>query len=143
NEITDVGGFDFGLVITKYFEGYINGDDFLKKSSLRWLRGEYTTKTEARLSLGVREIINDSNYYDMLKNFSKFFKQIGYKGFVINIDEAINLYKITNSLMREKNYEKILSMYNDCYQNRGNNIFINIAGTNEFLSNETRGLFSY
>lgn len=143
NEITDVGGFDFGLVITKYFEGYINGDDFLKKSSLRWLRGEYTTKTEARLSLGVREIVNDSNYYDMLKNFSKFFKQIGYKGFVINLDEAINLYKITNSLMREKNYEKILSMYNDCYQNRGNNIFINIAGTNEFLSNETRGLFSY
>jgi len=143
NEITDVGGFDFGLVLSKYFEGYISGDEFLMKSALRWLRGEFTTKTEARTTLGVREIINDSNYYDMLKNFGKFFKALGYKGFVINIDEAVNLYKITNSLMREKNYEKILSIYNDCYQNKSNNLFLNIAGTNEFLLSEFRGLFSY
>lgn len=142
NNITDVGGFDFGLVLSKYFEGYINSDDNLMKSALKWLRGEYTTKTEAKMNLGVREIINDSNYYDMLKNFSKFFIQLGYKGFVINFDEAINLYK-TISKMREKNYEKILSIYNDCYQDKGHNLLINFAGTEEFLTNEVRGLYSY
>jgi len=92
---------------------------------------------------GVREVINDQNYYDMLKNFSRLFVSIGYSGFIINLDEAINLYKISTSVMREKNYEKILMIYNDCFQGKVSNFFINFAGTKEFLENERRGLFSY
>nr|WP_295863430.1 ATP-binding protein [uncultured Chitinophaga sp.] len=143
NNITEVGGFDFGLVVTKYYEGYIQDDEQLRKNALRWLKGEYSTKTEARQDLGVREIIDDQNFYDMLKNFCKLFVSIGYSGFMINLDEAINLYKISTSAMREKNYEKILSIYNDCFQGKVGHLFVNIAGTREFLENERRGLFSY
>ena len=143
NEITEVGGFDFGSVIVKYYEGYIKGDELLRRNALKWLKGEYKTKTEARQDLGVREIINDQNFYDMLKNFCKLFVSMGYSGFMINLDEAINLYKISTSVMREKNYEKILSIYNDCFQGKISNLFINFAGTREFLENERRGLFSY
>ncbi len=143
NEITETGSFDFGTVIIKYYEGYINNDDYLKRSALKWLKGEYNTKIEARQDLGVREIINDMNYYDMLKNFCKLFVSIGYSGFMINLDEAINLYKISTSTMRAKNYEKILSIYNDCFQGKVENLFINFAGTKEFLVNERRGLYSY
>jgi hypothetical protein len=143
NEITEVGGFDFGYVIVKYYEGYIKNDELLRRNALKWLKGEYKTKTEARQDLGVREIINDSNYYDMLKNFCKLFVSMGYSGFMINLDEAINLYKISTAAAREKNYEKILSIYNDCYQGKVSNLFINFAGTKEFLENERRGLFSY
>lgn len=143
NALTDVGGFDFGLVVTKYYEGFIQEDDQLRKNALRWLKGEYRTKLEARQDLGVREIINDLNYYDMLKNFCKLFVSIGYSGFMINLDEAINLYKISTGVMREKNYEKILSIYNDCFQGKVEHLFVNFAGTREFLENERRGLFSY
>lgn len=143
NEITEVGGFDFGSVIVKYYEGYIKNDEFLRRNALKWLKGEYKTKTEARQDLGVREIINDQNFYDMLKNFCKLFVSMGYSGFMINLDEAINLYKISTSVMREKNYEKILTIYNDCFQGKVSNLFINFAGTREFLENERRGLFSY
>ena len=143
NEITDVGGFDFGMVVMKYYEGFIKDDDQLRRNALRWLKGEYNTKTEARQDLGVREVINDLNYYDMLKNFCKLFVSIGYSGFMINLDEAINLYKISTSVMREKNYEKIMTIYNDCFQGKVSNLFFNFAGTKEFLANERRGLFSY
>ncbi len=143
NELTDVGGFDFGHVIVKYYEGFIIHDDQLRKNALRWLKGEYRTKTEARQDLDVREIINDHNYYDMLKNFCKLFVSIGYSGFMINLDEAINLYKIPIGAIREKNYEKILSIYNDCFQGKVEHLLINFAGTREFLENERRGLFSY
>ena len=143
NEITEVGGFDFGSVIVKYYEGYIKNDEFLRRNALKWLKGEYKTKTEARQDLGVREIINDQNFYDMLKNFCKLFVSMGYSGFMMNLDEAINLYKISTSIMREKNYEKILTIYNDCFQGKVSNLFINFAGTREFLENERRGLFSY
>lgn len=143
NEISDTGGFDFGTVVVKYYEGYINGDDNLRRNAIKWLKGEYSTKTEARQDLAVREIITDANYYDMLKNFCKLFVSIGYSGFMINLDEAINLYKISTSSMREKNYEKILSIYNDCFQGRISHLFINFAGTRDFLENERRGLFSY
>ena len=143
NELTDVGGFDFGMVVMKYYEGFINGDDSLRRNSLKWLKGEYHTKTEARQDLGVREVINDSNFYDMLKNFCKLFVNMGYSGFMINLDEVINLYKISTAAMREKNYEKILSIYNDCFQGKVNNLFFNFAGTKETLENPRRGLFSY
>jgi hypothetical protein len=143
NEITDVGGYDFGMVVMKYYEGYIKEDEPLMRSALKWLKGEYRTKTEAKQELGVREIINDLNYYDMLKNFCKFFVSMGYSGFMINLDEAINLYKISTSVMRDKNYEKILSIYNDCFQGKVANLFFNFAGTKEFLENERRGLFGY
>ena len=143
NEITEVGGFDFGMVIMKYYEGYIKDDEQLRRNALKWLKGEYRTKTEAKQDLGVREVINDFNYYDMLKNFCKLFVSMGYSGFMVNLDEAINLYKISTSVMREKNYEKILTIYNDCFQGKVSNLFINFAGTKDVLENERRGLFSY
>lgn len=143
SDITEVGSFDFAAVIIKYYEGYIKDDQALRKNALKWLKGEYKTKTEARQDLNVREIINDVNYYDMLKNLCKLFVSMGYSGFLVNLDEVINLYKISNSTMREKNYEKILTIYNDCFQGKVSNLFINFAGTKETLENERRGLFSY
>jgi hypothetical protein len=138
-----VGGFDFATVVMKYYEGYIRSDDRLRRSALKWLKGEYHTRTEARHDLGVREIIGDLNFYDMLKNFCRLFVSIGYSGFMINLDEAINLYKISSSAVREKNYEKILTIYNDCFQGKVTHLFINIAGTTETIENQRRGLFSY
>lgn len=143
NEITDIGGFDFGMVVMKYYEGFIKDDEQLRRSALKWLKGEYRTKTEAKQDLGVREIINDLNYYDMLKNFCKLFVSMGYSGFIVNLDEAINLYKISTSVMRDKNYEKILTIYNDCFQGKVANLFFNFAGTKEVLENQRRGFYSY
>ena len=143
NEISDVGAFDFGIAIIKYYEGFIRQDDTLKNNALRWLKGEYTTKTEARKDLGVSEIVNDRNYYEMLKNFCRLFVSIGYSGLIINLDEAINLYKIHNPGMRQKNYEKLMSIYNDCFQGKIEHLFINIAGTTEVLEDPKKGFYSY
>lgn len=143
NQLTDVGGFDFATVVSRYYEGYIKSDDTLRRNALRWLKGEYHTKTEAKQDLGVRETINDLNYYDMLKNFCRLFVSMGYSGFMVNLDEAINLYKISTSVMREKNYEKVLAIYNDCFQGKVTNLLINFAGTRETLENPRRGFYSY
>jgi len=143
NTITETGAFDFGLAIIRYYEGFIKNDDNLRKNALRWLKGEYTTKTEARNDLGVSEIVNDRNYYDMLKNFCRLFVSIGYNGLVINLDEAVNLYNIVNSGMRQRNYEKLLNMYNDCFQGKIEHLFINIAGTINTMEDEEKGFFSY
>ena len=143
NEITEVGAFDFGTVIMKYYEGYMRDDGQMRRNALKWLKGEYRTKTEAKQDLGIREIINDLNYYDMLKNFCKFFVSMGYSGFMVNLDEVVNIYKISTSTMREKNYEKILTIYNDCFQGKVANLFFNFAGTKEVLENSRRGFYSY
>jgi hypothetical protein len=137
------GGYDFARIITLYFKGYIEDNTELQRCSLRWLRGEYRTKTEAKNDLGVRTIIDDNNYYEYLKVIAKFVRQIGYSGLVVNLDEAINLYKITHSQSREKNYESILKIYNDTLQGNVEGLYITIGGTPEFLEDERRGLFSY
>jgi hypothetical protein len=137
------GGYDFSRIITVYFKGFVEDNGEKQRCALRWLRGEYGTKTEARQDLGVRDIIDDNNYYDYIKVMARFVKQIGYSGLVINLDEAINLYKITHPQTREKNYESILKIYNDALQGNIEGLYITFGGTPEYLEDERRGMFSY
>lgn len=144
NEMQElVHGFDFGNVLAAYYQGYIDNNDELKSSAIRWMRGEYATKTEAFAALKVRSIIDSSNYYDYLKVLAGFVQKIGYAGLVVCLDEAAYLYKITNSISRNNNYEAILSIVNDCLQGRASYISFLFGGTPEFLEDQRRGLFSY
>jgi hypothetical protein len=137
------GGYDFARILTRYYHGFIEDDHELQRKALRWVRGEYRTKMEARVDLGVRDIINDDNYFNYIKILSQFVKQIGYSGLVVNFDEAINLYKITHPHTREKNYETILKIFNDTLQGNMEGLYITFGGTLDFLEDERRGLFSY
>ena len=138
-----VCGFDFAAVILKYYIAYKNGDETIKSAAIRWLRGEYNTKTEAKADLSVSTIIDDLNWYDFIKLLAVFVRRIGYKGLVIFIDECVNLYKITNKISRENNYEKILSMFNDTLQGKAEGLGIFLGGTPQFLEDNRRGLYSY
>ncbi|QOY35307.1 ATP-binding protein [Anaerobacillus isosaccharinicus] len=138
-----IGGYDFSRILIQYFKGFVEDNSELQRKAIKWLRGEYKTKTEARTDLGVRDIIDDNNYYNYLKVVSQFVKQIGYSGLVVNLDEAINLYKITHPQTRDKNYETILKIYNDTLQGNVEGLYFTLGGTPEFLEDERRGLFSY
>ena len=137
-----VHGFDFANVIIAYWRGYRSDNDDKKEAALRWLRGEFANKTEAKSALGVRVIIDDDSWYDYIKLFAKFVSDIGYKGLLVLIDEAVHLYKITHTLSRQKNYDKILAMFNDTMQGRAEYLGIFIGGTPEFLEDRRRGLYS-
>lgn len=138
-----VGGFDFAAVIAKYWEGHDNGNEELKQNAVRWLRGEFTTKTDAKAALAVRTIVDDDNMYDMLKLLARFVRLAGYSGLLVGIDEMVNLYKIGNSKSRTANYEQILRYYNDCLQGASEGILFLMAGTPEFLLDARKGLYSY
>jgi hypothetical protein len=144
SEMEDLAhGYDFAAAVSAYCRGYIKGDDEKKHAALRWLRGEYATKTEARARLPVGEIINDENWYEYIKLFAAFAPRIGLRGFVIFFDECVNLYKIANRQAREKNYEKLLTIFNDVMQGKAAGLGIYMAGTPQFIEDERRGLFSY
>lgn len=138
-----VGGYDFAKVIAAYWQGYENNQENLKLNALRWLRAEYTAKTDARRDLGVRTIIDDNQFYDSLKIMSLFVRQAGYKGLLVNLDEMVNLYKLPSSQARKANYEQILRILNDCLQGSAENIGFLLGGTPEFLFDPQKGLYSY
>ena len=140
-----VGGFDFARVIAAYYRAYIEGNDELMSACLCWLRGEFASKTEARRALGipVSLIIDDDNWYDFIKLFGVLARRIGYRGFVVFIDECVNLYKIVHRVSRENNYEKILSMFNDALQGKAEGLLMVLGGTPQFLEDPRRGLFGY
>lgn len=137
------GGYDFARILTQYYRGFIDGESEMQRKALKWLRGEYRTKTEAKTDLGVRDTIHDDNYFNYIKIISQFVRQIGYAGLVVNFDEAINLYKITHPQTRDKNYETILKIFNDTLQGNMEGLYFSFGGTLEFLEDERRGLFSY
>lgn len=137
-----VNGFEFANVVIAYWNGYRNDDDRKKESALRWLRGEFSTRTESKQAIGVRVIIDDENWYDYLKLLAKFVTDIGYKGLIIILDEAIHLTKITTSVSRQNNYDKLLAMFNDTMQGRAAHLGILIGGTPQFLEDPRRGLYS-
>ncbi|MBE6630708.1 MAG: biotin carboxylase [Ruminococcaceae bacterium] len=140
-----VGGFDFARVVASYYEAYLEGNDAQMSACLCWLRGEFTSKVEARRALGfhVSVIIDDENWYDFIKLFAVLARKIGYRGFVVFVDECVNLYKISHRVSRENNYEKILSMFNDALQGKAEGLLLVLGGTPQFLEDPRRGLFSY
>lgn len=138
-----VGGYDFAKVVSKYWDGYDAGDDNLKDCALRWLKAEYTTKTDALRDLDVRTFISDASFYDSLKLYAVLVRQAGYKGLLVCLDEMVNLYKIANSVSRKSNYEEILRMLNDSLQGSFSNIGFVMCGTPEFMTDGNRGLYSY
>jgi hypothetical protein len=138
-----VGGYDFAKVISAYWQGHEQDNEQLKIDAVRWLRGEFTTKTDARKALGVRTIVDDASVYDHFKLMSLFVRQAGYSGLLINLDEMVNLYKLSNKKARLSNYEQILRMLNDCLQGSAEYIGFLLGGTPDFLLDPRKGLYSY
>ena len=138
-----VHGFEFARLISEYYHAYLEGDDQLKMKVLRWFRGEYSAKREAKEELGVNIIITDDDWYDYLKIFAVFFRMAGYAGMMIMVDELVNLYKIPNAITRQYNYEKLLTMYNDTLQGRARYLGIIMGATPQALEDRRRGIYSY
>ena len=138
-----VHGFDFAKLLNMYYHAYMSGDDETKAKVVKWFRGEYSHKTEAKKDLGVDIIISDSDWYEYLKLFATFFRQAGYAGLMIMIDELVNIYKIPNAISRQYNYEKILTMYNDTLQGKAKYLGIIMCGTPQAVEDRRRGVYSY
>lgn len=138
-----VHGFEFAKLLNMYYQAYISADDEKKARVVKWFRGEYATKTEAKKELGVDIIISDSDWYEYLKLFASFFKQAGYSGLIIMIDELVNIFKIPNSISRQYNYEKILTMYNDALQGKAKYLGVIMGSTPQAIEDQRRGVFSY
>ena len=137
------GGYDFAEVIACYWRGHDLGNEQLKSDAIRWLRGEFATRTDARHALGVRTIVDDASFYDHLKLMSCFVRQAGYRGLLVCLDEMVNLYKLANTQARSSNYEQILRILNDSLQGSAAHLGFLFGGTPEFLLDTRRGLYSY
>ena len=138
-----VNGYDFADVIAAYCRGAESGNEQLKSDAIRWLRGEFATRTDARAALGVRTIVDDSSVYDQLKLLARFVRLAGYAGLFVCLDEMVNIYKLANSQARSSNYEQILRMLNDSLQGTAVGLGFVLGGTPEFLMDPRRGIYSY
>ncbi|WP_018685525.1 ATP-binding protein [Actinokineospora enzanensis] len=138
-----VGGYDFAQVIGAYWRAHDTGDETLKHAAIRWLRGEYTTKSDARAALGVRTIVDDASVYDQLKLMARFVRLAGYGGLLLCLDEMVNLYKLAHTGARKSNYEQVLRIVNDCLQGNVEGLGVCFGGTPEMLMDTRRGLYSY
>ncbi len=138
-----VHGFDFARLLTLYYKSYVSGDDETKSKVVKWFRGEYSTKTEAKSDLGINIIITDDDWYEYIKLFAVFLRRAGYSGMLVLIDELVNIYKIPNAITRQYNYEKILTMYNDTLQGKAKYLGIIMCGTPQCIEDTRRGVYSY
>ncbi|MDR0288058.1 MAG: ATP-binding protein [Clostridiales bacterium] len=138
-----VNGFEFAKAVALYWKAYRQDDSNLKSNVLKWFRGEYPTKKEAKTDLDINFIVTDETWYDFLKIFAAFLVGAGYKGLLVIIDELVNIFKIPNSITRANNYEKILTMYNDVLQGKANYIGFLMGGTPQCMEDKYKGLFSY
>ncbi|WP_336684162.1 ATP-binding protein [Stenotrophomonas maltophilia] len=138
-----VNGYDFADVIAAYWRGFEQGNEQLKSDTIRWLRGEFATRTDARAALGVRTIVDDASVYDQLKLMGRFVRLAGYSGLLVCLDELVNLYKLANAQARNANYEQLLRMLNDSLQGTAVGLGFVLGGTPDFLMDTRRGVYSY
>jgi len=138
-----VHGFEFAKLLSAYYHAYVDGNDEIKAKVTRWFRGEYNLKKEAKEELGVNMIITDDDWYDYLKIFATFFRLAGYTGMMVMIDELVNIFKIPNTITRQYNYEKMLTMYNDTLQGKAKYLGIIMCATPQAVEDKRRGVYSY
>ena len=138
-----VSGYELSDVVIAYGRAAEEGNEVLKAAALRWIRGEYTLKTEAREALGVRSIIGDTGFLDHLKALGQLVQLAGYAGTFVVLDEMVNLYKLVSAQARNANYEELLRIVNDVLQGSASRIGFYFGGTPEFLLDTRRGLHSY
>lgn len=138
-----VHGFDFARLLTMYYRAALQGDDSTRANVVKWFRGEYATKSDARAELGVNIIITDDDWYEYIKLFAVFLQKAGYSGMLVLIDELVNIYKVPNSITRQYNYEKILTMYNDTLQGKARYLGLILCGTPQCMEDTRRGVYSY
>ena len=138
-----VNGFEFAKAVVAYWQAYRQDDAVRKSHVLKWFRGEYATRKEAKQDLGINFIVTDETWYDFLKIFAAFLVGAGYKGLLVVIDELVNIYKISNSITRSNNYEKILTMYNDVLQGKAEHIGFLMGATPQCIEDKYKGVFSY
>ncbi|MCL2841284.1 MAG: ATP-binding protein [Defluviitaleaceae bacterium] len=138
-----VNGFEFAKAIAMYWRAYREDDANLKSNVLKWFRGEYPTRREAKEDLGINFTVTDETWYDFLKIMAMFLVGAGYKGLLVVIDELVNIFKIPNSISRQNNYEKILTMYNDVLQGKAKHIGFLMGGTPQCIEDKYKGIFSY
>ena len=138
-----VHGFEFARLLSLYYHAYVDGDDALKQKVARWFRAEYATRREAKEKLGVNVVVTDEDWYEYIKLFAVFFRLAGYKGMMVIIDELVNIYKIPNSITRQYNYEKLLTMYNDTLQGKARYLGIIMGATPQAVEDRRRGVYSY
>jgi len=138
-----VNGFEFAKAVVAYWRAYQQDDASMKSNVLKWFRGEYASRKEAKDELGINFIVTDETWYDFLKIFAAFLVGAGYKGMLVVIDELVNIFKISNSITRANNYEKILTMYNDVLQGKASHIGFLMGATPQCIEDKYKGVFSY
>lgn len=138
-----VSGFEFAKAVVTYWRAYKEDDVATKSNVLKWFRGEYASKKEAREELSINYIVTDETWYDFLKVFAAFMVRAGYAGILVMVDELVNIFKIPNSITRQNNYEKMLTMYNDTLQGKAHHIGFLMGCTPQCVEDRYKGIFSY
>ncbi len=138
-----VHGFDFARLLTMYYRATLEDNPEQQALVIKWLRGEYNTKSEAKAELGINIVITDEDWYEYIKLLAAFLKKAGYSGMLVLIDELVNIYKVPNAITRQYNYEKILTMYNDTLQGKAQHLGIILCGTPQCIEDTRRGVYSY
>lgn len=138
-----VNGFEFARAVALYYSAYRTDDQMMKSNVLRWFRGEYASRREAKADLGINWIVSDDTWYDFLKIIAAFVVGAGYSGTLVMVDELVNIFKIPNAVSRQNNYEKLLTMYNDALQGKAQHIGFLMGCTPQCVEDRYKGLFSY
>ena len=74
---------------------------------------------------------------------ARFVRLAGYSGLVVQLDEMVNVYKLSHTKSRSDNYEQILRILNDCLQGSAVGLGFLMGGTPDFLLDPRRGMYSY
>jgi len=140
-------GFEFTQALRLFWKASRTSDMNEKlvqqESVMRWFRGDFRTNAESKKALGINATVADENWFDYIILWAHFFVLAGYKGFIVLIDELINIYKAASSVTRQQNYEKMLTMYNSALQGKAEYLGIIMGGVPMSIYDKKRGVFSY
>jgi hypothetical protein len=133
----------FGRALSGFYRARLGGDQTGASSALAWIRGSRALPAAALSAIGVRGQLAAEEVFSRVRALLKVIAGGRLRGLLLVVDEVELVRRFPHARQRERAYETLRLLVDECGENRLPGCLLLCTGTDQLFEDERYGLASY
>jgi hypothetical protein len=133
----------FGPAMRSFYRARLAGDHETASTALSWLRGSRSAPASALAVLGIRGYLETPEVFPRMRALLEVIGGGRLRGLLLVIDELELVRRFPQARQRERAYETLRLLIDECGENRLPGCLLLSTGTDQLFDDERYGLASY
>lgn len=133
----------FGQALRAFYRARLGGDQSTASTALAWIRGNRALSSAALSAVGVRGQLAANEVFPRVRALLNIIAATHLHGLLLVVDEVELVRRFPHARQREKAYETLRLLVDECGENRLSGCLILCTGTDQLFEDERYGLASY